>query len=448
MADSSPKFNIDWEAVAAESAALLSRYLQFDTSNPPGNERPALDFLAQILQTRGFEPTIIQSAPHRANLVARLPATDTPQAAPCLLYTHADVVPANPADWTSPPFSGQITDGYVWGRGALDNKGQGIIFLQALSLLKRHNVPRHRDLILLVGADEEASSYYGAAWMLKHHPDLIKAEYVWDEGGVALHRPKTNEYIYHIAIAEKGVLTVKVTAHGQPGHASIPQFNSPPGRLVQALVRLRWWYHTVKLTEVPIKMLKILARRYSFPRSFFYAHADKMILHPILLRLLDNDPMFASIIRNTISLTMLNSGKISNVIPAHAEARLDIRLLPGENPEAVLAALRSLIADPQVTVEAIESPVMHQPSPDDSAFYRALQETLAAVGPPGLVIPYLTPGATDSRYFRAAGMKAYGFTPMILNPYELRRIHSIDERVSVDNLRWGIQLVFETLQKL
>ena len=448
MADPISRIDIDWEAVAAESATLLSQYLQFDTSNPPGNERPALDFLAQILRERGFEPTIIQSAPRRGNLIVRLPASGPAQAAPCLLYTHADVVPVNAAAWTCPPFSGQISDGYVWGRGALDNKGQGIIFLQALTLLKQHCSSRRRDFILLVGADEEATGHFGAAWMLKHRPDLIKAEFVWDEGGVVLHRPDTNQYIYHIATVEKGVLTVKVTARGHPGHASIPQSNSPPDRLVQALSRIRWWYHTLKLTEIPIKMLKILAGHHSFPRSVLYAHADKAIFHPLLLRLLDKDPIFAPIIRNTVSLTMLQSGQISNVIPAQAEARLDIRLLPGENPEAVLAALRSLVADPHVSVEFVEYPVMSRPSPVNSDFYRALQHTLPALGPSGPVIPYLTPGATDSRYFRQAGMQAYGFTPMILDPYELRRIHSVDERVSVENLRWGTRLVFETLRKL
>ncbi len=441
--------DIDWAAIEVEAAHLLSRYLQFDTTNPPGNEAAAIEFLAEILREREFAPQIIESAPGRANLIARLPVHRGAAAPPCLLYAHADVVPADPAGWSVPPFSGQIKDGFVWGRGALDDKGLGIIFLQALTLLKNCAPSLNRDLILLIAADEEACGRYGVAWLLDHHPDLIQAEYVWDEGGMGLRQSAGgNHYIYSIAVAEKGALTVRLTAHGAPGHASIPHRNNASDRLVRALTRLSEWHRPIRLTQPVIEMLHSLASNQSFPRSFLFAHANNRLTWPLLLPLLDRDGFFAPLIRNTASLTVLRSGQKSNVIPAEAEAKLDIRLLPGEDPALVLGDLQAMVKGMNVSVEAEDRPIAHLPSDSASEFYRALADTLRVLGPPGLVTPYLTPGATDSRFFRRAGMKAYGFMPMLLDNHELSRVHGLDERISTANLRFGVQVVYETLRKL
>lgn len=442
------KSEIEWAAIETEAANLLSRYLQFDTTNPPGNEIAAIEFLAEILHERGLTPQIIESAPGRANLIARLPALPRAAAPPCLLYAHADVVPADSADWSAPPFSGQIKDGFVWGRGALDDKGLGIVFLQALTLLRNCAAPLKRDIILLIAADEETCGRYGAAWLLDHHPDLVQAEYVWDEGGMGLRQSATGHYIYSIAVAEKGALTVRLTAHGAPGHASIPNGNNASDRLVRALARLAEWHRPIRLTQPVIEMLASLAPSQAFPRSLLFAHARNKLTWPFLFPLLDKSMLFAPLIRNTVSLTMLHSGQKSNIIPAQAEAKLDIRLLPGEDPAAVLGDIRAIIKDIRVSVEAEEMPVAHSPSDTATEFFRTLADTLLTLGPPGLVTPYLTPGATDSRFFRRAGMKAYGFMPMLLDNHELSRIHGVDERISTANLRFGIQVVYETLRKL
>lgn len=435
---------IDWDAAAATAASLLSRYLQFDTSNPPGNEAPAIEFLAGVLRRHNLDPQIVCAAPNRANLIVRLPARQYPAQRPCLLYAHADVVPADAADWSVPPFGGHIQDGYVWGRGALDNKGLGIIFLQALILLKQHAPALNRDIILLIAADEEASGRHGAAWLLQHHPHLIEAEYVWDEGGVG--RRQAGRNVYHIAVAEKIALTIKLTAHGAPGHASMPQRNTAHDRLVRALYRLKQWQMPARLTQTTFNMLQALAPYQPFPRSFLFANANRPLLWPLLRPRLQNDRLFAPLISNTLNLTVLRGGQASNVISARAEALLDARLLPDEDPQAFLAALRSIIGDASVAVHVDTLPARQQPTPTDAPFYRALARTLHSIDPTGQVLPYLTPGATDSRFFRAAGMKAYGFMPLLLNDNELGRIHGIDERVSVDNLGWGIRLVFETLK--
>jgi acetylornithine deacetylase/succinyl-diaminopimelate desuccinylase-like protein len=438
--------SIDWAAIEKESAHLLSRYIQFDTTNPPGNEAMAIEFLAELLHERGFKPQIIQSAPGRANLIVRLKSQTHATAPPCLLYAHADVVPAEPADWMMAPFDGVIQDGFVWGRGALDNKGLGIIFLQALTLLKQFAPPLQRDIILLVAADEETSGKYGVAWLLDHHPDLIKAEYVWDEGGMGLQQP--NRYAYCIAIAEKISLTVKLVAHGAPGHAAVPRLDNPQDRLVQALSRIKRWKRPQRLVPAIIEMLKTLAADQPFPRSVLFANAGNAFLWPLLHGQLTKDPFLSSLICDTINLTVLRGGQSSNVIPAQAEAKLDVRLLPDEDPTMFLNNLRSMIADPKVSVEIESVPPAQMSTASQTAFYQALAETLKTIDPAGRVTPYLTPGATDSRFFRAAGMKAYGFMPMQLSDKELSRIHGIDERVSTTNLRWGIQVVFETLRRL
>jgi len=440
---------IDWTAVENESARLLSQYIQIDTTNPPGNEATAAEFLADILRDRGFEPHVVEAAPGRANLVTRWPAHDKTRASPCMLYTHTDVVPADSAGWTVPPFQGKIEADFVWGRGALDNKGLGIIFLQALYLLMQSGLPLKRDVIFLAAADEEVTGRYGVAWLFDHHPDLIRAEYVWDEGGVGLKQPGAGEdYLYEIAVAEKSTLAVKLVAHGTPGHASIPHRDNSQDRLVRALTRIKRWKQPARLTDTVIEMLQTLAARQRFPRSTLFANAHRAWLWPLLRAMLETDPFFAPLIGNTISLTMLRGGQSSNVIPAQAEAGLDIRLLPGENSKNVLTALRSVVADPKVAIEAEELPVVHPPTPTGTDFFRALEQTLRTIGPPGLALPIMTPGTTDSRFFRRAGMKAYGFLPMLLDARELSRIHGIDERVSTANLRWGTQVVFETLRKL
>jgi len=442
--------DVDWTEVENDAAALLSRYIQFDTTNPPGHEAPAIEFLADMLRLRGFEPIVIESAPGRANLIARLPARNNKaQAQPCLLYAHADVVPADAAEWSIPPFEGRIEDGFVWGRGALDSKGLGVIFLQALTLLKQSMLPLNRDLVLLIAADEEVSGAFGVAWLLDHYPELVQAEYVWDEGGVGLCL-SNGPYpcLYQVAVAEKGSLTVRLVARGTPGHAAVPHADNPQDRLIRTLQRLRSWHHSPRLTKPAVKMLQTLAASQQFPRSFLFARADHLFWRPFLHNLLESDSLFSPLIRNTVSLTMLRGGQSSNVIPSQAEAELDIRLLPGEDPQEVLASLRSIIADPRVSIEVLEMPIDHPPSSIDTDFYRALAQTLQTFQPPGLVVPYLTPGTTDSRFFRRAGMNAYGLTPMLLDIWELSRIHGIDERVSIANLRWGIQLVIATLLRL
>jgi acetylornithine deacetylase/succinyl-diaminopimelate desuccinylase-like protein len=396
------------------------------------------------LRNFGLEPTIFEPAPNRANLVVRLPASQA-TAAPCLLYSHADVVPADASVWTFSPFSGQIEDGFVWGRGALDDKGLGIIFLQTIGLLQRYAPPTNRDIVLVIAADEELCGEFGAAWLLENHPDLLQAEFVWDEGGLGL-LPQAGPPLFGIAIAEKSALTIQLKARGQSSHAAIPNNANAQHRLVRGLYRIQQWKQSVQINGIVESILAVLAPTMPFPQKLIYRHPNWF--YPLLSRWLRHDSFLGPLVTNSVTLTQLEGGQANNVVPAQTEARLDVRLLPDQSPDKFLHQLQTVIDDPAVTILPMTATPPQATSPIDTPFYRALTQTLHRREPAALITPYLTPGATDSRFFRAAGMKAYGFMPMLLNNRELSRIHSTDERVSIENLRWGMQVVFETLVEL
>jgi len=439
--------SINWQTVQQETTTLLQQYLQFDTSNPPGNEVEAIQFLAEIAHQRNFTPKILLSAPKRANLIVRLAGTgDNP---PILLYAHADVVPVDSSEWSVPPFGGVLKDGYVYGRGALDDKSLGIIFLQAITLLKQTGAPLKRDIILCIAADEETNSRYGIRWLLDNHIDLIRAEYVWDEGGLALQLPGTPPtFIYAISVADKRPILLKLTAYGTAGHSSFPSADNPQDQLVGALHRLNQWRFPARLTPTVTTMLKALAPYQTFPRSKLFANADSPVVWPWLKPILQKSGFFVPLISNTLNLTTLQGGQVNNAIPAHVEAHLDLRLLPDEKLNRVMATLRAVINDPHILLEIVNRPPHTHVSPVETEFFDTLHTTLTRLAPEGPIIPYLNPGATDARFFRQMGMKAYGLLPMLLTSEELQRIHGIDERVSTKNLKWGVQVVFDLLWRL
>lgn len=257
----------------------------------------------------------------------------------------------------------------------------------------------------------------------------------------------SDQVLYAVAVAEKASMGIKLVARGRPGHASVPHGNQAPDRLVRALSRLQRWQPPARPTEAVAELLRRMAPTRPRTQAWFMRRAEQPLVWSLLKSALARDPFLAAMTRTTVSLTILQAGTKSNVIPAQSEAVLDIRLLPGQQPESVLAELRQLIDDDQVTVEPFETPTVHAPTPFDTPFFRALADTVQALGPAGIVTPLLSPGATDSRYFRQAGMKSYGFVPVIADNDELSRIHGIDERLSTANLRWGTQVVYETIRR-
>jgi acetylornithine deacetylase/succinyl-diaminopimelate desuccinylase-like protein len=437
---------IDWQAIGEEAAYLLSRYVQIDTTNPPGNERQAAEFLAELLCERGIKPRLYEPCLGRANLLAR--ADGEGECGPILLLHHMDVVPADAAWWSCDPFGGEVRDGYLYGRGALDMKCMGIMHLLALDLLRRSGQPLKRDVIFLAVADEEMDGEYGTRWMIGHHWDEIRPEVVWDEGGYGLPGLVGEGLVFYVAVAEKQGLWPRLVAHGEPGLGSIPRGNNPIDVLMQALERIRKHSHSPRLTAVSREMLKRLAATTGFPLSFLLKHAGNPLIWPLVSCVLTRQPETNAMVRNMVTTTQLHAGNKENVIPERAVANLDIRLLPDEDPDAFLARLERLIADDRVQIELDERPVRSSISPLEGDFLSALECVLQRRVPGCMVAPVQTPGSTDSRFFRQRGVAAYGLIPVAIDQGELNRQHGIDERISLDNLRLGTHIVYEVLSAM
>jgi acetylornithine deacetylase/succinyl-diaminopimelate desuccinylase-like protein len=428
---------IDWREITEEATDLLSRYITIDTSNPPGNEEAAALFLADLLRREGVESRLYQAAPGRANLSARLPSDGSKR--PFVLLNHTDVVPAEPSFWEEPPFAGTVRDGFIWGRGTLDMKGMAVMELMAFLLLKRHRIPLKRDVVFLALADEEVGGEVGVEWMDRHHPEAMDAEYVLNEGGggstelLGVRKP-----IFNCSVSEKGPLWLKLRARGSPGHGSVPHDDNSLERLVRALYRVQGWQH-------PITVL---------PEMELYLHGlrDGGVLaevpgESVLAQIAESTPMVRAVLTDTISVTTCTAGYKHNVIPAVSEATLDCRLLPGHSPQAFVEELRGIIDDPKVEIEEVyRSDTV--PSPVETELFDVLKKVTTEQVKEALFLPYISAGFTDSRVFRQRGVVAYGLMPALLEPSDVAAIHGNNERISIENLRLGTQVIFEVARRL
>ena len=428
---------IDWEEVTKEATDLLSRYIAIDTSNPPGNEEAAALFLADILSREGLEAHLYQAAPGRANLSARLPGDGSKR--PLILLNHTDVVPAEPSFWQEPPFAGTIRDGVIWGRGALDMKGMAVMELMTFLLLKRQGIPLKRDVAFLALADEEAGGDVGIEWMDRHHPEVMDAEYVLNEGGygfaelLGVRKP-----VFNCSIGEKGPLWLKLRAQGSPGHGSVPHDDNSLERLVRALYRVQGWHHPI--TVLPETELY-------FRGLYEGGFLPEMPGESALAQTAESNPVVRSVLTNTISVTTCTAGYKHNVIPAVSEATLDCRLLPGQPAQAFVEELRGIIDDPKVEVEEVYRSETVS-SPVQTELFSIVEKVTRERVENALVLPAISPGFTDSRIFRRRGVVAYGFMPVLLEPLEAATIHGHNERISIENLRLGTQVLFEIARRL
>ena len=437
---------IDWNAVGAEAAQLLSGYLKIKSVNPPGDERVAADFLEAQLRARGLTATRYMAAPNRVNVVARLRGDGSRQ--PILLYHHMDVVAADPWRWSCDPFGGEVRDGYVWGRGAIDMKGMGIMQLLALDLLQRQQPQRTRDIILLAAADEEKGSVYGTQWMLANHWPDIAAEYVWDEGSFGLVDFFGPAPVFAVAVAEKKDLWLRLVAHGEPGHSGMPHADNAADILLRALARVQTLNTRYELNPIVRQMFAQIGATLPFPKSLLLRHLDNPLIFRLLRPMLTADPTIAAMLKDTLSITVLQAGGKENVIPDRAEATLDLRLLPDRNPQQAIDTLHRLIGDTRVTIEAIQTPAVANVSAVEAEFYRTLTGVIKTLVPASVTAPMLTPGTTDFCFFRGRGVNSYGLFPAILTPGELARFHGIDERISVANLQLGTQIIYTVLRAM
>ncbi|HNR96597.1 MAG TPA: M20/M25/M40 family metallo-hydrolase [Anaerolineae bacterium] len=439
--------NIDWPAVGNEAAALLGEYLRTRTVNPPGNERLAADYLQAQLHARGFETTLWEAAPGRANLMARLKGDASQR--PVILLHHMDVVAADRERWSVDPFGGEIRDGFVWGRGALDMKGAGIMHLLAMDLLKRKGIQLRRDVVLLAVSDEEVDSSHGVSWLLSEHQAELDAEYVWDEGGFGLEGLFGKRVLFSVAVTEKGCLWLRLVVEGEPGHGGVPKGGNPVELLVAALERVRRHRWPVRLHPVAGDFFRVVAGQLSWHQRWLLQNLQRKPVLALASRALGKQPALKAMLQNTVSLTGTRAGVKENVIPERAEATLDVRLLPGEDVSAFLAELGRVASEPRLRIETIQAPEPATVTPyQGDAMFAAMERVCQRLVPGCLVAPMLSPGTTDSQHLRRHGVKTFGLFPAVISTDELARFHGIDERISVANLTLGTRMVYEVLREL
>ena len=429
-----------------EAVNYLCDYIKVNTTNPPGNERLGAEFLADILRKNGIEPTLYDTDKNRACVYARLKGNDKKR--PILLLNHIDVVPARSEDWDQAPFDGKVIDGEIWGRGAIDMKGMAIAELVSLLALKRSAHLLDRDVIFLGTPDEEAGGTHGAQWFTQHHPELCKdAEYVINEGYFIETADDGKVKDWGVDISEKSVLWLKLTARGDAGHASMPMPDSAPNKLVRALARVVNAPPAPSIMPAVQEYFSQVSSTEAEPLRTYYRDIGKAVSDSASYAALLKDKLRSSMLRNTVSLTVIKAGYKTNVIPAEATAELDCRLLPGTDRDRFIAEIKDKIADPQIDVQ-----ILDWVRAEASAYNTELFDVIRAVAKleqPGVaVVPVVVPWFTDSHCFRELGSTAYGFMPFRIDAVHLATMHGKNERIQVANFKDGVRILHEVIAKI
>lgn len=434
------------------AGAILSRAIQFDTSNPPGNERALAKYLVDILRGEGLEARVIETpsanpSVKRAAAWARYPGSGRRD--PIVLLSHMDVVPADQSQWVAGPFEGVIAGDTVVGRGALDAKGIAVVHLLALVKLARQGVVLDRDVIFLSTPDEENGGRDGARYLTQQRSDLLQgAEFLLTEGGGIVPGEGETRDLWGVTFTEKSPCWIELTAKGAPGHGSRASADAAVPRLIAALDRVRRMESEIRVTPEAERMFAALAP-FAPPedRSSFADLEGALRTNPGFRERFLSKARRSALVRNTISITVLEGSRRTNVVPAEARAELDARLLPGESCEEFIAEIRRLVDDPQIALEPLLS-FEAGSSPVDTELFRAIEAAAAGTDSPSIVVPQMIAGFTDAHYFRDLGIVAYGFVPRRLRPHETRGIHGPNERVSIDNLELGVDTLVEILEEL
>ena len=441
----------------------MQEYLRIDTTNPPGNEMRAVEFYKKILDQEGIENRAFEYAPGRGDLWARIPrnsgssdgdqnphpvaqdATRVGHPRPIILLNHMDVVTSDATHWKVPPFSGEIRDGYLWGRGAQDMKDEGLAQLVVMVMLKREKVALDRDVIFLAVADEEVDDT-GTDWFIEHQRDLLgNAEFLINEGGENLLENGFVKYV-GVDVGEKTTYWLHVVAHGRPGHGSRPNPESAPNRLVRALNKIIAYRTPLRVLPVVDEFLRDMAPYETPERAAQYRNIKKAIEDKKFQEEVEKDESLEFLLRDTISLTMMGGSEQTNVIPPEAWANLDVRILPGGDPKALLAAVRRVVNDPDVTVEPWKGEFREANySGTDNALYAAIREVSGKYFPGTPVVPHITSGYTENQRYRPLGIASYGFNPYVATDEEGNTEHGNDERIRVDEVRRGPRILFDVV---
>jgi acetylornithine deacetylase/succinyl-diaminopimelate desuccinylase-like protein len=430
-----------------ESVSTLCRYISIDTTNPPGNEKCGAVFLADILRKNGIAAEIFDTAPGRACVYARLAGTGKKR--PLILLNHIDVVPASAQDWDHPPLQGQVINGEIWGRGAVDMKSMGIAELMALLSIKRSGMAHDRDIIFLATPDEEASGRYGAGWFTKNHPQLVKdAEFLLNEGAFIETAADGKPRFWGVDVGEKSALWLKVAAQGDAGHASMPIAQSAPNRLVRALSRLIDNPPAPRVIPPVKTFFETTADQQEEPLRSYYKNIAVSITQPAAYAELLKMRWASSMLRDTVSLTVMKSGYKTNVIPAEATAEIDCRLLPGTDKDRLIRELEQTLADPSLKISVLSFDEANASSTDTELF-KAIQDVAAQSGPTQApVVPVIPPWFTDSHWFRNLGTVSYGFAPFKIDDQHLATMHGKNERLPVDTYLDGVKILTAVVEKV
>src|SRR5256885_7286202 len=438
----------DWKALGDEATALLSQYVRINTTNPPGNEIVAARWLAEVLRRDGIEARIFEPTPGKANLYARLAGDGSSR--PIILLNHMDVVLASPEYWSVDPFSGLTKDGYIWGRGSLDMKGEAIAQLMTMLILKRAHVPLRRDIIFLATSDEEIGAGVGAAWIAEQQAPLVKdAEFLLNEGGLTRADGHGGVEFYGIGTTEKSPFWLDVTAHGTAGHGSRPTPDNPVHRLVRALNRIAAWQTPLTVTPAAERSFRDLAtiERDTTVRRWL-SDIRAALRDSVAARYITADLTYNALLRNTISITGLKGSDKTNVIPPVATAAIDVRLLPGQDPATFLAELMRVMGDSAVSIRPQGPNWPATESSTETEMFRAIAAVAHARHPNALLPTLMLPGFTDSHYFRRMGIASYGLGPFPLTQGDSRGVHGNDERVSIQALRFGVRFYYDVVARV
>jgi acetylornithine deacetylase/succinyl-diaminopimelate desuccinylase-like protein len=423
-----------------EVVAFAADLIRIDTTNRGGGdcrERPAAEYVAERLADAGLEPVLLESAPGRANVVARIAGRD-PSAAALLAHGHLDVVPADPADWDRHPFSGEVADGVLHGRGAVDMKNADAALLAAVRHLQRAGVRPRRDIVLAFTADEEDTAAYGAGWLVRSRPDLFEGctEGVSESGAFTFHAGN-GVRLYPIASAERGTAWLKLTARGRAGHGSKANPDNAVAKIAEAVARIAAYRWPVRLIPTVRAAIGAIAEAVGVEPG---ALADEQSVAETLRRIGPAAALVGSTVRNSANPTMLAAGYKVNVIPAEATACVDGRVLPGFGAEFT-AALDELTGS-DVSWDYLHREVPLE-APHDAPVVGAMTAALLAEDPGGIAVPYCMSGGTDAKQFSRLGIAGYGFTPLLLpedfDYYEM--FHGVNERVPVAALEFSVRVV-------
>ncbi len=436
---------IDWPRYQDMAVELMQQYLRVNTSNPPGNEIEAARFFKKIFDQHGIENEIFEYKPGRANIIARLKGNGSKR--PIILLSHTDVVTAEPASWQVDPFSGVIKNGSIWGRGALDMKGEGLFHLMTMILLKQEVATLSRDVIFLGTADEEVDDE-GSLWMIANKAHLFKdAEYLLTEGGDNLLEGGSVK-IVGVDVAEKAPFWLRLTATGLPGHGSRPVADSASNRLIRAMNRILDWETPIKLLPAVEQFFKDVAPLQPEPWRSQFANIRESLKDPAFAKSLGNQREYNFLLRNTISITMLSGSKQTNVIPNTATCNLDVRLLPGESPEDFLKALTAVIADPTIKIDNVNRFKPPNSSPINTELFSLIARKTNEKHPGAVITTKMLSGYTESQLYRQLGITAYGWAPIYTTAEEDEGVHGNNERISVRNVREGTREFYEVVKEI